>query len=292
MVRLTTSTGNIITVRTLLLALTSLVLFIICYFPVIKVLVNKWLTLEEYSHAFLTLPILAYMVWFNRAALGGHKVCYSSLGIVLLLISTPFYIFALLTNVHTILFLAMLATTISVVIYLWGIKMVWILFTPLLLLTLLIPVPEQLIVQVTLPLQLMVTKISEAIIQGIDVPVFREGNILSIPDKRFEVAEACSGLRSLITLVTLSIIMAYFFLQKNLSKIVLVAVSVPTAILLNVIRILLMVLLFHYFRLDLSQGFWHTVEGIFAFSIAMVMLFLFNRVIKWCEAQFKENSCP
>jgi exosortase/archaeosortase family protein len=86
--------------------------------------------------------------------------------------------------------------------------------------------------------------------------------------------------------------MAYFFLQKTLSKIILVAVSVPTAIFLNVTRILSMVLLFHYFHLDLSQGMWHTVEGLFAFSIAMVMLFLFQRVIKWCEAQFKENSCP
>lgn len=227
------------------------------------------------------------MVWIKRSSLANAPVRYSFLGLILLIFSALFYIFALMTQVHTIISLSMLMTVVGATVYLYGLNGVKILSTPLLLLAMLIPVPSQLYIQATFPLQLKATQISKILIQWIGVPVFREGNILTIPDMSFEVVEACSGLRSMITLLTLGIIMGYFFLIKKVSKLVLVAACLPTAVLLNVIRISSMVLIFHFFKVDATEGTLHTIMGVSVFFIAILIIYLTMQGLEHWEKRSK-----
>jgi exosortase len=270
---------------TTILALLASVLFITAYFPVFRLLASTWAESEEYNHAFLTLPIIGYMAWNKKSALSlGHPKC-SPIGLLLLLFAMPAYFFAMLTEVRTIIALALFLTIVGTLIYLLGIQALKELFVPLLLLLLLIPFPEQLYIKLTFPLQLKVSQASEIIVQMFGAPLLREGNVMNIPEKSFEVVEACSGLRSMITLITLSIIMGYFMLKKNSSKLILLLASVPTAIAINIIRVTAMILLFHFFKLDLTEGTLHSITGLLIFGIALGILLLLNKVLEAWETE-------
>lgn len=270
------------------MGIVALTLFIVAYYPIFQILVKKWASSEEYSHAFVILPIILYLVWQKRAIFQESQVRYSSVGLVLLIISALFYPVSLLIQMRTIIALFMFLTVVGTIIYLFGTDTLKALFTPLLLLAMLIPVPEKLFIQLTFPLQLIVSQISEVVIRFFAVPILREGNIMFIPGKTFEVVEACSGLRSMISLLTLSVIFGYFRLRKVSSKLVLVVASAPTAIFVNIIRVVTMILLFHFFKLDLSEGTLHTLTGISIFAIALLTLFLVERILeKW---EIKSNS--
>ena len=269
------------------LALGALVLFLVAYFPVFRILAGKWAESEEYSHAFLTLPIILYMVYQNRQRVLETPATFTPLGLVTLLLASALYYFSLLTEVHTAIALAMYLTVLGTVVFLFGIRSVWVLFTPLLLLLMLIPFPDQLYIQLTFPLQLKVSQMSEAIISLFGIPVHRAGNVLTIPQKSFEVVEACSGLRSVITLLTLSVVMGYFLLVRTTSKLLLVAASIPVAIFVNLIRVVTIVLLFHSFGLDLYEGTLHTVTGLLIFLIALATLFLLQRILEQWEHKQK-----
>jgi exosortase len=97
------------------------------------------------------------------------------------------------------------------------------------------------------------------------------------------VVEACSGLRSVITLLTLSVVMGYFLLTRVSSKLLLVAASIPIAIFVNLIRVVAIVLLFHFFGLDLYEGTLHTVTGLLIFLIALATLFMLQRILERWE---------
>ena len=269
------------------LALGALVLFVVAYFPVFRILASKWAESEEYSHAFLTLPIILYMVYQNRRQVLETPATFTPLGLVTLLLASALYYFSLLTEVHTVIALAMYLTVLGTVVFLFGIRSLWVLFTPLLLLLMLIPFPDQLYIQLTFPLQLKVSQMSEAIISLFGIPVHRAGNVLTIPQKSFEVVEACSGLRSVITLLTLSVVMGYFLLVRTTSKLLLVAASIPVAIFVNLIRVVTIVLLFHSFGLDLYEGTLHTVTGLGIFLIALATLFLLQRILEQWEHKQK-----
>jgi exosortase len=272
-------------IKLILLGSLSVALFAAAYYPAFRILVSKWSNSEEYSHAFLTLPILLYMVWGKKTVLLDKKQNYNLFGLVLVLSATVSYLFALLTQVPTFISMSLYFTIVGVLVYLMGVRAISILFTPLILLLLLIPVPDQLYIKLTFPLQLKVSQISELLVGFFGVPVLREGNVMNIPGKSFEVVEACSGMRSIITLLTLSLIMGYFMLKMKSSKIVLLLTSIPIAIVVNIIRVSMMILLYHFFRLDLSGGFLHTLTGLLVFAIALILLLFVHKVLELWETK-------
>ena len=263
----------------------AVALFVAAYYPAFQILVEKWSNSEEYSHAFLTLPIIAYMVWGKKDDLLNGEQQYALIGLLLVMLSTVCYLFALLTQVPTFISLSLYFTIAGTLIYLAGIKSVLILFTPLFLLLILIPAPEQLYIKLTFPLQLKVSQVSEVLVEMFGVPILREGNVMNTPGKSFEVVEACSGMRSSITLLTLSVIMGYFMLKRKVSKTILLLTSIPTAIIVNIIRVSAMILLYHYFRIDLTDGFLHTLTGLLVFGVALVMLLAIHKILEVWEAK-------
>ena len=268
--------------KTIILALLALCLFIIGYYPAIEILVGKWSASEDYAHSFLIVPIIAYMIWDRREIF----IKYESSGfggLLLLVCSVLSYIIALQTQIPTVIFLATAVTLTGLLMYFGGISVFRELAVPIILIFMIIPIPNQLYSMVTLPLQLKVTQMNEVLVQLLGVPIYREGNVLQIPEKSFEVVEACSGLRSLIALTTLSLVFGYFTLQKSLFKCLLFIMSIPIAILVNVIRVFVLVVAFHFFKLDLSVGTTHTILGMAVFLLGLVLLFAGQRVLELWE---------
>ncbi len=258
-------------------------LFVIAYFPAFQILVEKWSNSEEYSHAFLMIPIIVYMVWKKKEILQQGQKQYTFIGLIVVVFAMVLYYFALLTQVHTIISLSMLLTVVGACVYLYGSKAVIILITPLLLFLLLIPVPDSLYIKLTFPLQLKVSQMSEVIVGMFGIPIFRQGNVMTIPNKSFEVVEACSGLRSMITLANLSIVIGYFMLERKTSKCILFLSSIPIAVFVNVVRVSMMILLYHFFKLDLVEGLLHIVSGVAVFVLALISLLAFNKILEIWE---------
>ena len=272
-----------------ILALIALTLFIVAYFPAFQILAKKWVRLDEYTHAFFTVPIIIYMFWNKREFLTENIGRHSYLSVLLVVFSIIIYLISLQLQIPTITSLATVMTILSILVYLSGVKSLKKLITPIILLVIIIPIPNQIYSMLTLPLQLKASQASELIIRLLNVPVLREGNVIDIPGKSFQVVEACSGMRSIITLVTLSLIIAYFTLTKNISKLLLLASSIPVAFLVNIIRVVVMVLAFHFFKMDLTSGTVHSIMGIVIFGIALLILFMLTRILETWERKEKQS---
>ena len=264
-------------------------LFIVAYFPAFQILVKKWAALDEYSHAFFTVPIIIFMFWSKREFLTENTGRYSHWGVILVAFSIISYLISLQLQIPTITSLATVMTILSILIYLTGTKSLKKLITPIILLVIIIPIPNQIYSMLTLPMQLKASQASEIIISLFNVPILREGNVINIPEKSFQVVEACSGMRSIITLMTLSLTMAYFTLTKNISKSLLLTSSIPIAFLVNIIRVVVMVLAFHFFKMDLTAGTIHTIMGLVIFGIALLILFMLTRILENWERKEKQS---
>jgi exosortase len=146
---------------------------------------------------------------------------------------------------------------------------------PIFLLFFMIPIPAIIYNQITLPLQYRASEMAEWSLNAIGIPVLREGNILELPTEKLSVVEACSGIRSLLTLSFLSLVYGYFFEKRAGLRVALFLATVPIAILANSIRVTLTGVLSQY-RPELAHGFFHSAEGWVIFMVALGMLAAFH----------------
>ena len=151
---------------------------------------------------------------------------------------------------------------------------------PLFLAIFLFPVPAMLYAQITLPLQIFASGVAEAVLNFMGVPVLRDGNILELAHQRISVVEACSGMRSLLSLSFLALIYAYFFDSRIWMRGLMAAITIPVAIAANAARVTLTGLAGH-FRPDLAQGLFHLLEGWVLFLTALALIVAFHRLVDW-----------
>jgi exosortase len=159
------------------------------------------------------------------------------------------------------------------------------LFFPISFLLLMIPIPAILFNQITFPLQLLASKVSAAVLPLLGVPILREGNVINLPAMTLEVAEACSGIRSLMSLVTLAIIYGYLMEKRVAVRVVLALASVPIAVAANSVRIIGTGLLVQYWDPDKAEGYFHASWGWIIFVISLVMLYALHSLMRllWRE---------
>jgi len=242
------------------------------YFQVIQGLIRVWANSDEYSHGFFMVPIAAYIIWTKKKRLTEIPVNASWSGLVVIVFSLLLYYAANYAEILTIVSFSMVLFLAGVVLFFYGLKMVRELSFPLFMLMFMIPIPSQIFSMATIPLQLFVSYLSVMAASLIGVTVFREGNVIHLPTRTLEVVQACSGLRSLISLLILGVIIAYFSFRSNLLRLLLSVSGVPVAIFVNIIRVLVMILAFYYFDIDLTTDTTHTLYGLVIFMFAIVIL--------------------
>jgi exosortase len=252
--------------------------FLFAYYPVWLGLIQVWSSSDDASHGFLIVPAAVYIVWHQRAKLGTIPISPSWWGLPVVLLSQVLYLFAKLAGISSISPLALIITIAGVVHFLYGWRMVRAVLFPISLLLLMIPIPTQIYSAVTLPLQLIVTKISTAATSMIGIPVYREGNVIHLSDYTFEVVQACSGLRSIMSLFTLAALYGYFSLTSTFLRSVLFVLALPIAILVNIVRIAVMILSYHFLHFNLTLEPVHTWYGMAIFGLSF-LLFLFTQKV-------------
>jgi exosortase len=226
----------------------------------------------NYSHGFLVPGLSAYFVWDRRQILAGLRPQPHWGGLVLLGFGLGML---LLGHLGAELFLmrsSMVVVLTALVWYLLGRHYVHALAFPLAFLLFMIPLPAIFLNTITLPLQLLATQVSTFALQLVHLPVYREGNIIYLPHATLEVAEACSGLRSLVSLLALAVVLAYITQRRLSTRWLLVLSALPIALVANAFRIWATGVLAYRYGTQAAEGFYHTFAGWLVFVVALGLL--------------------
>jgi len=251
---------------------------ILCYLPTLIPLVNQWAADEDMGHGFFVPVIAGYIAYQKRDDLLSRELKPNYLGAVLMAYAAvQWYIGSLGAE----LFLQRTSFLLSLygsVLLFGGWAAIRLMFLPLSLLLFMIPIPAIVYTSITFPLQLFASRVAETVLSLIGIPVIREGNILELASQKLSVVEACSGIRSLLSLSFLSIIYAYFFDPKWWMRLALLAATVPIAIIANSSRVTITGILSEIDP-ELAKGFFHSIEGWVIFMTALVILVATHQLI-------------
>ncbi len=256
------------------------VLLIGAYFPILSRLVAQWTSDDDVSHGFFVPLVAGYIAWSRRERLLSIEWKPAWWGVGVLVWAA---IQAYLGMLGAELFLqrtAFLFSVVGVLLLLGGTALVRELAFPLLLLPFMVPLPTVVYNQITFPLQLFASGVAEKSLEILNIPVLRDGNILELPSQKLSVAEACSGIRSLLSLSFLSLVYAYFFDRKVWMRWVLLIATIPIAIVANSARVTLTGV-FSEIDPSLAEGFFHEAEGWVIFVVALVILILVHQLLNW-----------
>jgi len=246
--------------------------FIALFWPVLRKLVHDWSTDDNYSHGFFIVPLAAFFVWERRDALMALPVRPSWWGLPVVLGSIGVLMAGLLGAELFLSRIAIVGVLTGLVLFVLGWQHLWKLVFPLAFLLLMIPLPAIIFNQIAFPLQLLASQAGEASLNALRIPVLREGNVMILANTTLEVAEACSGIRSLISLLTLGIVYGYFTDKRWTVRLLLVAATIPIAIATNGFRVAGTGAAAHYYGPEVAEGFFHAFSGWLVFLAAFVML--------------------
>lgn len=254
------------------------VLLTACYAPVIWRLVKQWDNDPDMGHGFFVPAIAAYITWQKRSEWLDLKPSPSWWGLALVVFGGLSVIAGTLGVELFTTRSAMVISLIGMVLSLGGVEITRKLAFPLFLLFFMIPLPAILYNRITFPLQLLASQVADQALTFLQIPVLREGNILELPQQRLSVVEACSGIRSLLSLTFLSLVYGYFFERKFGVRVVLFFATIPIAIAANASRVTLTGVLTEY-KPELAEGFFHTASGWVIFMVALSILIALHRAL-------------
>lgn len=249
------------------------------YAPILLRLSQQWWTDPNFSHGFFVPAFSLFVLWQNREKLRSVPQKPSLLGL-------PIVIFSLCTLILGVfgaeLFLSrtsLIFLLAGLVVFFSGWQMLRAVLFPLAFLLLMVPIPSIVFSQITFPLQILASKFAAWTLPVFGVPVLREGNVINLPAMPLEVAEACSGIRSLLSLTSLAIMYGYLMEKKVVIRVILALASIPIAVFANGFRIVGTGLLVQYWDPDKAEGFFHAFSGWLIFVVSLLLLFAFHRLL-------------
>ena len=261
-----------------LLAL-SIASFLLLYWPILRRLVADWMNDDNYSHGFFIIPIAAYFAWERRGVVAALPVKPTNIGMVVVLGGLGMLLAGLLGAELFISRVSLIVVLAGGVLFVAGWRWLAALAFPVGFLILMIPIPAIIFNQIAFPLQLLASRVGEAVLYAMSVPVLREGNIMILANTTLEVAEACSGIRSLISLLTLGIVYGYFTTPRAGLRLLIALATIPIAIVANAGRVAGTGVAAHFYGPEAAQGFFHTFSGWLVFLAAFFLLFAVTRIL-------------
>jgi exosortase len=262
-----------------------LALLIVLFLPVLKPMVSEWMTDEDMGHAFFVPVVAAYIVWLDRDRIlaAPVKPYWPALALV-----AWGFCQMVLGFLGADFFIARTAFLLGLVGVIWTVAGTAVLRTvafPLFVLLFMIRIPLFIYQQITFPLQLLASETASRVLDLIGIPVLRDGNVLELASKRLEVVEACSGIRSLLSLTFLSVAYGRLFEKRLWVKIALFLSTVPIAIGCNAFRVTLTGVLTQY-KPEIAEGAYHAFEGWVIFMVELVVFLGVHRLL----VQFARRS--
>lgn len=270
----------------------ALILGLVCLFalgslfaPHVGQLYALWMDKVDtsYSHGILIPFVVAYLIWDKRKELLHCEAVPSWTGAAALLTSAIIWGFAVGGRSRWAIEMGMVFLVISLVWLNYGDGITRKLLFPLLLLFMMVPLPVSVYGKLSFKLQILSSRMAVGFMQAFQVPVYREGNVIHLPSNSLEVAQACSGISSVISLFTLALIFGYVTDKSFWKRLVIVFSSLPIAVFMNWLRIAATGTLTYYWSDAIAQGFYHSFSGWLVFVVAFVMLLFLKKVIDGVE---------
>ncbi len=259
------------------ISLLLVIVFLLCvsllYYKVVIGLVSDWIHDPNYSHGFLIPIITGYLIWLERDKLKTAKIAPSWWGLIVILLAGAIYLIGRTGGEYYSQRFSIIVMLYGFILSFWGIEVLKICFWPIAYLIFMIPLPYVIYNEIAFPLKLFATHIATSCLQLLGFPIYSSGNIIYLPHMTLEVADACSGIRSLISILALGVILAKFTQDTWIKRIVLVILSIPIVIAANILRIIITGI----FAVEdpvLAQGFFHEFTGEIVFLLGLVLLFL------------------
>jgi len=259
--------------------LVSQVIILLCAFGAlyshsIATLISDWSNDANFSHGFLIPFVAVYMVWYKQEILKTIGIKSSPAGLAVIIFGMLCYLAGTIGAELFVMRSSMLITISGMVIYLFGFEMFKAVLIPILYLIIMIPIPAIIWNKIAFPLQLFSARLSSEMVSLLGIPVLREGNILHLANTSLEVVDACSGLRSLTSLLALSGAFAFIAPLKNLKKWILFFSAIPIAVVVNIVRLTITALMATHMGAEAAQGFLHDMSGFLVFGVALALVYL------------------
>ncbi|MSM38708.1 MAG: exosortase [Geobacter sp.] len=244
----------------------------VLYSPIVPSMVQWWYQDDNYSHGFIVPLIAGYFLYCRREELLNAKVEPWWPGLLVLLAG----LFQLLAGWLAWEYFTMRSSLITVIagilLFVLGRRPFLILLLPVAYLLFMVPIPYIVYDAFAFPLKMFVTKVSVDFLQSIGVIVMREGNILMFPSTTLEVADACSGIRSIMSLLALSVAYGFFLKVSPLKRLIIALSALPIAIVTNALRVIITGILAQWWGAKAAEGFFHEFAGLAVFGVAIVLL--------------------
>jgi exosortase len=253
---------------------------VLLYASVLKLLVWQWYNDADYSHGFLVPVLSAFLIWQRRDKLRAIARRPSPWGMVIVLGSLGLLCLGSLGAELSLARMSMLITICGLIVYFTGWAMLRGMAFPLAFLLFAIPIPVVVYNEIVFPLQFVASRFATKVLETLNLfPIMREGNVLVLPHMHLEVVEACSGIRSLMSLLALAAGYGYLVERSIPVRCLLVAAMVPLAIISNGTRVMITALMANYLGPGAAEGFMHEFSGWVIFVVATILFLLFQSLI-------------
>ncbi len=276
-----------------LLLIAAGVLFL--YFPLVGYLVEKWDSLPEFSHGYLIPIISLFLVWRRREQIAAAPKEPSSAGVWIAAGSLVLLLLANLGAVKTLACYSLITLIIGIVLAVWGRHVLRLVLFPIAFLVFMIPIFTFILTPITFTMKIIAARMATSTVAALGVSIYRDGAILYLPNGVLEVADACSGIRSLFALLALGAVYAYLFWGKTWERVSLFLIGIPIAIAANYVRVTFLTLVAYKFGVDATlpgEGWYtrgeidssaliHDLSGFSVFVVAFTLLFSIGRFLEW-----------
>lgn len=261
------------------------------YFRVGVRLVAQWYNDPDYGHGFFVPAFVAYLIWLNRDRLSKIEDKPTWVGVVGIVGSLGLLFLGSLGAELFLTRVSLVGMIASIVLYFHGWRFLRVLAFPLAFLLLMVPLPVIIYNEIVFPLQLMASQLATFVLQTTNViPILREGNLLILPNYTLEVVEACSGIRSLMSLITLGLGYGYLVERSWLVRTILVLAMIPVAVVGNASRVMLTAVLVYVKGPEMAEGFVHTMSGMLIFFIAIITLIVLHSGLKYISRKLRQEA--
>ena len=250
------------------------------YMDPVASMVGEWYTDENYSHGFLIPVISGYLLWQRKDELAKARISPANTGVLIAALGLLMFLVGNVAGENFTMRFSLLVVVAGAIIFAYGYGFFGAMLFPYMYLFFMLPLPFILYDAVAFPLKLMVTEYSVLALKLVGIPVLRDGNIIELTNITLEVADACSGIRSIVSLLALSTAFAFFTQSRFHKRFILIALAIPIAIIANSIRVIGTGILASRYGSAAAEGFFHEFAGLAIFGIAIVMLVLSAIVLR------------
>ena len=260
------------------------------YGPILGDMAADWAHDENYSHGFLVPLVSVYFLWFHRRWLAEVEWRPSWLGLGVLLIGLAALVLGEIGAEQFTMRVSFLIVIGGGILFLAGMPALRRVAFPYAYLFFMVPLPYIVYDSIAFPLKLMAARVATAIVLLMGIPIYSEGNVIYLESTTLQVADACSGIRSLMSLLALAAAFAYLTQRGKLARWILTLAAIPIAIFTNMVRIVGTAFLTQHYGVEAAMGFFHEFAGLVVFGTSLAMLFALGLVLQWASRRLATHT--